>query len=294
MQTEEFDRKRAFLTKKEMFPRFRVQGKHEALEPLVQNGRIQADDDLLIVERAGYRLGFLTKHLEYHHVAEGELGGQPYVIGYCGICQSGSSLNPNVDGTHLHFGARGIYNGISLLGDDETGSYWSYITGECLYGELAGESLQVYPLERIKASYALKQWPDLQIALSRPQLLKWLMSPIKRLMGKHTYIPPIFRYTLGKPDERLSREVPGLGLISSRKARFYPLQLLQENGVLEDEWNGRPIQVNMDYARSFPYAVFTDEPNNESSLNWPMQLYSRWYGFSLTFPRCEIYASKSS
>jgi hypothetical protein len=43
-----------------------------------------------------------------------------------------------IDGTVLQFEFRGLYDGVSILSDRETGSYWHHITGECMYGSLAG------------------------------------------------------------------------------------------------------------------------------------------------------------
>jgi hypothetical protein len=34
---------------------------------------------------------------------------------------------PIIDGKLYHFGPRGLYNGLILLGDDETRSYWDHI-----------------------------------------------------------------------------------------------------------------------------------------------------------------------
>ncbi len=38
------------------------------------------DEELLVVERAGERLGFVMRQMAYHHVAQGELAGKPYLV----------------------------------------------------------------------------------------------------------------------------------------------------------------------------------------------------------------------
>ncbi|MEX2355925.1 MAG: DUF3179 domain-containing (seleno)protein, partial [Thermaerobacterales bacterium] len=54
---------------------------------------------------------------------------------------------PLIDGRVHHFGPRGLYNGLILLGDDETGSYWDHITGECVYGPLKATQMEMLPVE---------------------------------------------------------------------------------------------------------------------------------------------------
>ena len=56
-------------------------------------------------------------------------------------CNSGVSLIPTVNGKTELFAATGLYNGLALLGDATTHSYWDHITGECVHGEHLGKQL---------------------------------------------------------------------------------------------------------------------------------------------------------
>jgi hypothetical protein len=60
-------------------------------------------------------------------------------------CNSGVSLTPIVDGKPERFAARGLYNGLALLGDYATNSYWDHITGACVHGPLQGAQLPFSP-----------------------------------------------------------------------------------------------------------------------------------------------------
>ncbi|GGE07412.1 hypothetical protein GCM10011571_05840 [Marinithermofilum abyssi] len=290
----EFDAARARLEKKDLFRRFKVKGEGEPLEQVLADGKMKEQDEILVMERGGRRLAFSVAQIDFHHVAEGELDGQPYMIAYCNICHSGTSMVPVVDGAVLHFGARGIYNGLALLGDDETGSYWNHITGECLHGQLKGEQMQLFPLERTTVRGGLKRWPNLHIALSKPHFLMRLLGPYVRFVGKAGLFPPGFgfRDTMGELDERLPEMTSGLGIFNNRVQRFYTVRDIAARGIIRDEFSGRPIQVQMDEEGAYPKAIYTDVPDDGTSANQPMQLYCRWYGFSLTFTGCELYGEK--
>lgn len=76
-----FDPSRAKLSKKDTFPRFRVKNS-EPLEKLVQEKKIKSTDEILVLERNGYYLAFSIYQMAYHHVAQGELAGNPYLVAF--------------------------------------------------------------------------------------------------------------------------------------------------------------------------------------------------------------------
>ena len=61
-----------------MFKRFRVP---DDGRPLAELGWPK-DEDILVVERGGQRLAFLVRQMAYHHLAQGKLAGQPYIVSF--------------------------------------------------------------------------------------------------------------------------------------------------------------------------------------------------------------------
>jgi hypothetical protein len=64
-------RKRGF-----QFKPFRPSDNGELLSTL----DLKPDDELLVFERGGDRRGLLLPQMVYHHVAQGELAGEPYLV----------------------------------------------------------------------------------------------------------------------------------------------------------------------------------------------------------------------
>lgn len=201
------------------------------------------------------------------------------------MCNSGVGLTPVVDGKEHHFSAGGLYNGLVLLIDDETRTYWDHITGEAVHGALAGQVLDTWGISLTTVEAALGRDPDISVSLSGKRSLKsWIMGSVhRRKVDTRGFLPPPFRRTMEPVDGRLPKMAQGLGVLSNGRARFYPVNAL--DGGIEDVWDGRRLYVARDPIDRVPYAEWPDKTR-------PFQLFTRWYGFVLTFPGCEVYETE--
>ncbi len=230
-------------------------------------------------------------------------------------------ITPEVDGRPLSFRVAGTYNGMVLIGDRETGSWWDHMTGECVDGKLAGKRLKVSPLLHTTAASALAAHPGARIAVGRQTPLERVMSGffdwMRRSAGR--FLVPLAKSTMGTQDPRLPRWEIGLGVWSDTGAVYYPKKVIRDNGgLLVDEFEARRILVYLDPDSDIPAAIFIqdasarregdaivlagggvvrdgvlrDKDGNQLFTPRPMQLVSRWFGFALTFPGCRIYGEK--
>jgi hypothetical protein len=125
----------------------------------------------------------------------------------------------------------------------------------------------------------------------------------------------MFIDTLGKEDTRRPRMDMGLGVWSGTTRRYYAMDLLKErNDAFIDRLDGRNLLIYLEPETLTPAAIFVDAMNatldgKEIRLNdgtvlragvlldrsgkpqkseRPQQIFTRWYGFALTFPGCEV------
>jgi hypothetical protein len=80
-QIEEFDPGRAILNDEPWFDPFRPR----SLEPLrgaLEDGRLTEDAALMVLERNGRHLALSTLQMSYHHVAQGDLAGEPWMVSF--------------------------------------------------------------------------------------------------------------------------------------------------------------------------------------------------------------------
>jgi len=198
-------------------------------------------------------------------------------------------MTPIVNEQHLWFEAGGLYDGLVLLRDLQTKSYWNHITGECLYGDYAGHQLEINNLYHYTIEAALIEFPDLKIAVSKLAFPMNIFSKIstKLLMKKKGFIPPIFRKTMSKGDTRLEEHVIGLGIVINNKAKFYPVDDIISEKTIRDVFQDLNLEITFDEASRTPRCKI----KNEDTI--PMQLYTRWYGFSYTYKGCQIYKNRA-
>lgn len=74
----DFDADRAMLQGPDVFERYRVP---DAL-PKLADADLDGDVELLVMERQGTRMAMLVHQMAYHHVAQGELAGEPYLVSF--------------------------------------------------------------------------------------------------------------------------------------------------------------------------------------------------------------------
>ncbi|HEX2698285.1 MAG TPA: DUF3179 domain-containing (seleno)protein, partial [Anaerolineales bacterium] len=246
---------------------------------------LSPDLELIVFTQGGKTRALVAREMAYHHIAQGELNGQPYMVSFCAPCNSGVGLTPVVKNTVHHFGAIGLTDGLAILADRETRTHWHHITGEALTGPLAGHQLEVWPVHMTTVAEALVKYPDLTISLSGYRSLQWRLAQrlYPRFIHNNVWLPGFFYASMSEPiDPRLDKLTQGLGVILGKRAKYYPLSRIPHDGI-RDRWLGRTLYVKKENISGAPYARWQDTGQE------PMQLLSRWYGFSFTYPQCEVY-----
>jgi hypothetical protein len=125
-----------------------------------------------------------------------------------------------------------------------------------------------------------------------------------------------FVQTLGQEDTRRPRMDLGLGIWTEKTRRYYPLERIRERGeAFIDRIDGRRVLVYVDPDTFTPAAVFVnastaqlqakdvrldtgevvrsgmllDRRGTRQLVERPQQVFTRWYGFALTFPGTEVF-----
>ena len=221
-------------------------------------------------------------------------------------------MTPVIDGKVHRFEELGLYDGLVLLGDKETKSYWHHITGESLYGPLAGKKIPVQNIFHTTVEEALENYPDIHVAISDARMREGVgvLGRLGRELRKR------FLNTMGKADTRREDMDIGLGIWTGDEARYYPYDEVRTSGnVIFDTFAGRRMVVFYAPDALALLAVHTDATSatwegddlhlssgqvvrrgilyeadgSRSEIDVPMQVFTRWYGFYLTWPKTEVY-----
>ena len=76
-----FDVNRAMLSDRSRFTPFLVE-ESQLLREALEQGVVDDDTPILVVERGGRRLALITREMMFHHVAQGELAGEPWMVSF--------------------------------------------------------------------------------------------------------------------------------------------------------------------------------------------------------------------
>ena len=226
-------------------------------------------------------------------------------------------MAPRIDGDVHLFAEHGLYNGLFLLRDEESGTFWDHMTGEAVYGPMVGSALEVSNLRQTTVAQVLGQDSGALVALSDQTLRSDERVSLPNLilrMGQR--LNDLFSSTVRQEDARRPTMDLGMGIWDGEKARYYPYDRVTAKGnVVVDKLSGRKLVVYLDpsaYALAAVYidtdgttweekvlrfsdgsyiegGVFHNASGEREQIDRPHQVFTRWYGFALTFPETEIY-----
>ena len=240
------------------------------------------------------------------------------------VCNTGIGLIPRVDGELELFALSGLYDGLFLFSDERTGTYWNHMTGEALYGPLAGKRLALENVLHSTVEHVLADDPNALVAISEHERValnetasqgsdSWLSRLLRRL---ERGLSEQFKGTIEAEDDRRPTMELGIGVWNDSGARYYAMKTVEEQGqALFDTFDGQKVLVYYDPTAHALAAQYTAadrlwweddvlhlstgeriedgirfaEDGSRVAVERPLQVFTRWYGFSLTFPGTEIY-----
>ena len=246
--------------------------------------KLSMDEELILIQLSDQWIGFLQREVVYHHIIQGQIQDVDFILTFCGVCNAGVLLSPIIDSKLYHFRETGVYNGQQIFEDLETKTLWNHLTGEALYGELQGKTLDfIGSLTMTTVGDEIRKNPNLPIYISgQKKFYRTIMRfVIKVILGKNNknWLPPHFEKTLPELDNSLPKMTMGLAVKIKKNIRFYPSEIVK-NKQVSDILDGVRITVRVD--KNIPKA--TDDKGE-----YPFQLFTRWYAFILTYPEGELY-----
>jgi hypothetical protein len=288
---------------------------------------VTPDTDVLVTATPAGPLALLTEQMAYHHIAQGTANGREWLVSFCVVCNTATRLTPTVHGTVTRFAPVGAYDGLLVLEDAATGTIWNHITGEALYGPAVGTSLGP-PANVLHTTIGqLVSTPGAHVAISDRAYFAGgkkfgtregiaLLNRTHRRPDDRAALSDIFVATIAREDTRRPRMELGLGIWWEGGSRYYSRDLIRAAGnALLDRVNGQTLLVYVDPGTSIPTAMFVnamqarmegkvvrlddsrtvrdgtllDRHGRRLATERPLQVFTRWYGFALTFPGASIY-----
>ncbi|MEX1163635.1 MAG: DUF3179 domain-containing protein, partial [Nitriliruptor sp.] len=202
---------------------------------------LEPQSPVMVVEvgedRRAYPLAILTQH----EIVNDVVGGEPLVVTYCPLCNSGLAFERTVDGQVLDFGTSGrLFQANLVMYDRQSKTLWTQFTGRAV----VGESFVGTELERVPTS--LLAWDEFKAAVPDGVVLSRDSEP-GRDYGRNPYTGYEDRgdqfLFQGDRDDRLPPNSRVVGLGTDRDPVAIPLDRLSQEGVVEVDVDGRPVTV---------------------------------------------------
>lgn len=292
-----------------------------AMQPLsdaLKAAQVAPDDRLMTFEIADRLYAVPMTTVLAYNVIQGQFDdGQSWMMTFCNACNTGVVFEPTLDGRLLHFQRRGAYDGLMLIYDEETGSFWQHIRGECLYGPSAGETIPMITATRPMtaaeaANYSAQVWLPVHELTPQQQHFSRAMEKMRATPER---VEASIAASIGPEDKRRPRFELGLGVWEGKHGLFVPLSTLHmRDNVVMTTFSGRELLVYLTMDAVSPVALYVRSqtarwegdalrlddgihirsdrlvaPDGQTRYaERPNQLLMRWFGFAMTFPRCDI------
>jgi hypothetical protein len=202
------------------------------------------------------------------HYYNDTVGGQPFTVSYCILCNSGMAFKSELDGRPMALKCVTAFNNNIIYREPATRNFIQQLDGAVFAGPDAGKQLAPFPVLQMTWGEWKRLHPETSFYHAPHRtvrdrlvgaMLKW-MIPVPKLAARKT---PWHRIR-GRLDDRLPAMSFVLGIEIGGERVAYPLSGLSENPVINDTVGGAPIVVLYDRARDAA-AVFAREIDGKAT-----------------------------
>jgi len=204
---------------------------------------IESEDIGLGVEYKGELRFYPYQILVWHEIVNDRIAGDPLLVTYCPLCQTGIVFERKVDGVEREFGVSGRLWKSNLLmydrtGNEDTESLWSQVLGEAVLGPRTGERLSIVTSDTVRYGDWIAKHPTTMV-LSKD-------TGAVRFYGDDPYgdyyTNEDVSFGARFNDDRLHPKAFVLGIEVGGKYKAYDLASLPV-GELEDHFGGETVTI---------------------------------------------------
>ncbi|MEX2367391.1 MAG: DUF3179 domain-containing protein [Pseudohongiellaceae bacterium] len=246
-------------------------------------GWLQPDDRVLGLSIEGEARAYPVAILNWHEIVNDTVAGQPVVVTFCPLCNTGMVFDAEIEGEPHTFGVSGLlFQSDVLLYDRETESLWSQIWSKALTGPQQGKQLTPLPVKHTSWQAWREDHPD-TLVLSRETGFRrdYMRNPYAGYEQSPTTLFPV------------SNQAPGpwhakewvLGVSFNGKNKAYPFEELANNGEphFDDAVGGQP------------FTVLWDATHRSASIEWQNEplpsLVAFWFAWYAFYPGSAVFTA---
>ena len=145
-----------------------------------------------------------------------------------------------VDNRVLHFRLWGINNQNFIMRDEETGSWWQQVSGECIFGELKGKRLRLFDHDELTFGTWKREGGG---RVLRPEAKHQASDDYVAADWEKSMQRVRVATTLADPNEGLPARTLVVGVEAGGAAKAYPVDALARQNPVIDQVGDAPVLV---------------------------------------------------
>jgi len=211
---------------------------------------LKPDDVILGFVHGGEVRAYPRDSISRPHFFTDTVGGTPFTVSYCILCNSGVAFKNELNGKPLDLKCVTAFNNNIIYQDRHSGNFIQQLDGSVFFGPDKGKVLDSEPVvfatwgewKVLHPDTKLYYAPDITLRDKMVSLMLQIMIPIRKL-GRRT--KPWHRIT-GTLDDRLPAMSLVMGVERNGESCGYPLSGLVDAPVINDTVGGEPVVVLYD------------------------------------------------
>ncbi len=202
------------------------------------------DSDIVVgVEIDGDARAYPIRIIAWHEMVNDTIGGVPVSLAYCTLCGSPILFDGRVGSEVYRFGTSGLlYRSNKLMYDRNTRTLWNQFSGKPAWGPLVGEDIRLKVLPVVVTTWG--EWharhPDTTVLSIETGFARNYGSGVAY---NEYFNSPKTWFNVPIADERLAQKDDVYAVRVGEALTAYPIELLAERRLAQDEVGGLPIVV---------------------------------------------------
>jgi hypothetical protein len=216
--------------------------------PAAEATYLEDDEIVFGASVGGETRAYPERIVDWHEIVNDVLGGRTVTLAWCPLCGAAILYDTTLgEGETWTFASSGlIYRSNKLMLDEQGGNLWSQMTGEPVWGPLAGtgKRLPIFPL-------VITTWREWKTRHPETRVLSPATGYSRDYRPGAAYGPyaespgPMFPVWV-PPPEGLGPKEPLVVVEANGSSRAYPVALLRRVTILEDDIAATPVLILAD------------------------------------------------
>ena len=240
---------------------------------------LKGDDVVIGLNRGGVIKAYPVKIMRWHQLVNEKIGDELTLVTYDPISDMAAGYIRKVLNETVTFRVSDkAYNSNPLMEDKETKTKWSQFMGEAIFGRLAGQALEEFPLIMVSWEGWKRAFPGTKVLSIDTGHKREYDNNVYETYYKADYL----LFEVENLDKRYNNKKHVYGVKTAGGQKAYPADLMTKSFRIEDEIGGIKVKVSVDENGIFSATLAED--GTPLPVRRPL-----WFAWAAFYPKTAFY-----